>query len=86
MQAAGYVVHEFKLESDYASVNLTPPGVDEYLLLLFQNITTGSCKSLVWLPNNIPGEKDPLNETTIECFMPSPTPQTTVVSTEGEHN
>ena len=41
--------------------------------------------SRVQLPNNRPGE-DPLNETTIECFMPSPTPQPTVVSEEGEHN
>ena len=84
MQTTGYVRHEFLFESDHASVNLAP-GKYERLLSLFPNITTGSCMSWVELPNNIPG-KGPLNETTIECLMPSPTPQPTVVSEEGEHN
>ena len=66
------------VNSNYTSVEVDSKqnaGCDnETLMLLLQNMTTGYCASRIWIESGRVGITEPLNETTIKCSMPRPTP------------
>lgn len=63
-------------KSNYASVKVDENADcdNATLMFLLQNMTTGYCASRIWIESGRVGMTEPLDETTIKCSMPRPTP------------